>query len=85
MLSVQIRIHLGGNDRASRTHMRITYPDGQWREYCLAEGDDTKLLLLDERSRQARTALCHIDIGGPVQSLSMAQYHRLMAAICRTG
>jgi len=54
MLSVQMRIHLGGNDRISRTRMRITHPDGQWREYCLAEGADTKLLPQDERSRQAK-------------------------------
>jgi hypothetical protein len=81
MPSAQIRIHLGGNDRASQAFMRVTHPDGEWTEYRLAASADTKeLLLVDAPGRQVRAALSHADISGPVQPLSAAQYRALMAS-----
>lgn len=81
MPSAQIRIHLGGNDRSSQAFMRVTHPDGEWTEYCLAGSAETReLLLLDESGRRARASLCHADIGGPVQPLSATQYRTLMAS-----
>ncbi|WP_050462079.1 hypothetical protein [Herbaspirillum autotrophicum] len=81
MPSAQIRIHLGGNDRASQAFMRVTHPDGEWTEYHLTGSAGTNaLLLIDEPGRQARAALCHADIGGPVQPLSIVEYRTLMAS-----
>lgn len=86
MPSAQIRIHLGGNDRASHTFLRVTHPDGHWTEYRLAGTDSRKkLVLLDDLSRRARATLYDADVGGPVQPLSASQYRSLMSRTQNAG